>query len=381
MWGTYAEHFNEINLSLRETWQHLFVKAKPSSGATNLVPSLILNSFSRTEFYSCGWRLTAVGPSADRKPDTLTSASRSETLGYLFNNGGLNNQTGALNGLAVAAYATKRPMFLPEMYNLDHTRFLSGTVAIEEVFEPRPFRNFAEKYGIQIVDRPSDFESDDPNGWKFFGGNPNYFTPHEFGVEFSNSLVPRIRSSELFHKIDNEIFGNLNVKLVVQLRIEKDWKNHASGMLKATIKESEDYDISFQTIFFKIFNTLKDISGPIYIVCDERGLPFSKEEIRIAVKSEFNYDLYWKSDFLSKVDFEKLSVLERSLIDFEMAIQSEYFVGLTRSTFSNKVCWHKRCREGIDVRTHYIYNNVGPTLSRRYDNGVFPDPFRATLQA
>jgi hypothetical protein len=187
-------------------------------------------------------------------------------------------------------------------------------------------------------------------------------------------------TSDLFRRLLSAVFSERHVRLAVQLRIEKDWVAHAEGLLKVTVTAPEDYHLSYMDIFRKIDRTLRHASQAIYVVCDEEGLPFPKELIRREVKSEFGFDLIWKSDILPSIRLFSMSALELSLIDFEMALQAEYFVGLTRSTFSNNVSWEKFCRTGADVQTHYIYNKIGDALARRVDNGVFADPGAATAE-
>lgn len=392
LWGTYSQEFDSPDLTLRDQWQTVFVTAIYRDDLPNMIPSLVTESEYDTHFYTAGWRLTLVeSPENTVQQNTIDNDSyfipttneagitfndesrRAMPLGYLYNNGGLNNQKGALAGLLAAAYDAKRPIFLPELYQLDHKNDVRKTVPFESIYDLGQFRDFASKYGVEIVEKPQDFQSDDPHGWIFFNGNPDFNTPATMGIDRTNALVPLIRNSNILVNLQNNVFQNEKISTVLQLRIENDWQEYATH-LRTAHGSAEDFIIPYPYIFSKIEKTIKPIPRKIYIVSDEKNLPVPVEEIKSKIYKEFGIELFWKSDFLSADDMSQLGVLNLSLIDFEMAMDAEYFVGLTRSTFSNNVCWEKYCKYRRPVKTHYIYNNSSSFLSLRIDHGVFPDP-------
>jgi len=60
MWGAFSEAFNIVDLTKRETWQRLYVRARPKGAQAELVPSLLATSYKPSLFYSSGWSLTAI---------------------------------------------------------------------------------------------------------------------------------------------------------------------------------------------------------------------------------------------------------------------------------------------------------------------------------
>lgn len=64
-----------------------------------------------------------------------------------------------------------------------------------------------------------------------------------------------------------------------------------------------------------------------------------------------------------------MTILDLSLLDFEMAVRAPYFVGLSRSTFSDLAGFERVCRTRRNLENHYIYNVPGDGLGRRMDNG------------
>ena len=132
--------------------------------------------------------------------------------------------------------------------------------------------------------------------------------------------------------------------------------------------------LTFPEIVRKICNTAPVNGRPgIYVVCDEAALPVPKEGIRGAIRREFGIDLFWKSD-LTQDELAKLSLLDLSMLDFELCLAAESFVGLTRSTFSNMVALEKYSRTQVPVERHYVYNMLGSRLALRTDNGAFEVP-------
>jgi len=88
--------------------------------------------------------------------------------------------------------------------------------------------------------------------------------------------------------------------------------------------------------------------------------------------------LVFKSDFLSRAQMAALKPVNLSLLDFEMAMAAEVFVGTSRSTFSNLAALQKLCANANAPARHFIYNRAGPSLWARTDLGCHADPVAAT---
>ena len=311
---------------------------------------------------------------------TENSSLPENTLGYSFNRGGLNNQKLALYGLFLKAYREgPRRVVLPDVILFDQVTFNHLQIPIERAFQLDPLRNFAARHGVEIAPTPP---CGDRGGWDYFhyGNNsiPRAALLHDLGQEsftcdFFRTLVPNLRGSATLRRISNVALRQLNIRLVAQMRIEKDWDFHTVHRLRPVVGDSEDNALSFWEIIAKIKGTFPDELS-IYVVCDEAALPAPKEEIRRAVKQDFAIDLYWKTDLLTPDELGDFSLLDLSLFDFEVAVGAGSFVGLTRSTFSNMVSLEKYARTGISPDRHYIYNRKGPGLALRKDSGAFSYP-------
>jgi hypothetical protein len=177
-------------------------------------------------------------------------------------------------------------------------------------------------------------------------------------------------NAPLTEHLKTAVFRDEKIRFVVQLRIEKDWLRYSEGTLSRIIPRAENYDLSFLEIFHKFKNSFGQSCDAAYIVCDERDLPASKDEIRAAVLERFAIRIVWKSDFLDPGLLEEMSGLDQSVLDFEMALAAPAFVGLSRSTFSNMVSFEVFCRTRRQAPNHFVFNVPGDRLSRRYDNGA-----------
>ena len=314
--------------------------------------------------------------------DTDDTTLPDSTLGYSYNQGGLNNQKLALYGLFFKAFRDgPRRIILPDLLLFDQVSFNHLPVPLDHVLQPAPLREFAARHEIEVLDSPP--RGGKEAGWDYFhyGNNdiPRAALLSELGVDsfacdFFRALVPSPRISDLSHRLTDAAFGQQSIRLAVQLRIERDWAPHTNTRLRPNVGETEENDLSFKDILAKVANTLPADASRIYAICDEAALPVPKEEIRQAVQREFSIELVWKSDLLDEAELNGLSLLDRSILDFEMAIAAELFVGLTRSTFSNMVVLEKYARTRAPVERHYIYNVIGPHLALRRDNGAFSVP-------
>jgi hypothetical protein len=307
-------------------------------------------------------------------------------IGYSVPKLGLNNQKLALLGLFTRAAASGKAVVLPALCNYDTALGNHGSIELERAYSIPHLLRFAKAFGVEVVRRDS-FE--DVDGWGSFclGAEAlgrDIIRGAEmldgFTCQFFRHLQPVVTASDIFKKLFLEVFVARKLKLVCQLRIEKDWVTHAATLRENSDGFSDDPAPSYAEIFLKIISTLSAdaIGRQVYVVCDENSLPVGKETIRNEMAAAFGLTLIWKSDILSAAEMQLLSVLDQSIIDFEMAVRAPAFVGLTRSTFSNAVTAEAFCRRGKLPMNHYIYNQMGPQLGVRHDYGAHVDPGEAT---
>jgi hypothetical protein len=178
------------------------------------------------------------------------------------------------------------------------------------------------------------------------------------------SIRPKIVADSKFLLLKNFVFASLGVQTTLQLRIERDWRHHAQGLLPK-VEGKDDIAIGFDEILRRTANTFPDLRLA-YVTSDELSMPASKEEIRAYALDRFGIRLIWKSDLINLAEFNPLDL---SLIDFEIARYSSRFIGLSFSTFSNLLCLEKFAAQRSTVTGHFIYNHPGEVLRERLDNG------------
>ncbi len=306
------------------------------------------------------------------------AAGTEAPLGYAFNDGGLNNQKLALLGLVLEARRTGRPMALPSLFNLDQAGGNSGTVPFGSAYRLDSFLSMLDGLGVTLADASPD---PDDRGWQFFGAGAEHIAmevstgrmaPDAPACAFFRGLVPVLRdrpeSRALRHWVRD---GEAPPVVVVQMRIETDWRTFSAITLDPTVGVAEDYLPSFSTIVAKVVNTFGTEARRIFVVCDEAALPVPRDEIRRVCREVFGVALHWKSDLLEPALLEPMSALDRSILDFDMALHAHRFVGLTRSSFSNLAAFERYCMTGDAVRGHHVYNVPGPMVLERHDDGAF----------
>ena len=313
-------------------------------------------------------------------------AAEEETLpenaqGYFYSWAGISNQKLALFGLFLKALREgPRRIVLPHFLVFDQVRRAHRLVPLETVMRADTLRDFATRQGIEVLDLSPRGEK---GNWDYFHYGCDYL-PYasltgELGVDsfpcqFFRALVPVMRDSELFRGLANDVFRRHDIRAVAALRIESDWARHCTNKLAWKAGPGEDNALSFREILTKIMRSISNDHRGIYVTSDEPALPARKDEIRGIARKEFGIELSWKSDFLSPQDVQSLSPLDLSLIDFEIAVAAERFVGISRSTFSKLVSFEKYARTRAHVQSHFIYNVVGPGLAIRKDNGAHQIP-------
>ncbi|MDE8348877.1 MAG: hypothetical protein POG74_05250 [Acidocella sp.] len=297
-------------------------------------------------------------------------------IGYPDLGLGLNNQKFALFGLFNKARLMNRPVILPDFVIFDAKSDRKEKIQFASVYSVDHMVRFANSFGMEIIDQSP---IDNDNGWHCFIGGT--FTMglegkkgpgslDDFTCQFFRNLKPNVTNTPVFKKLAENVFIERGIGVVAQLRIENDWLDVGKQAEASNSPDKDNYKITFLDILSKINNTIGAFARTIYVVCDEANLPVSKEVIRKTIFDEFGISLFWKSDILSNEELKALSLLDLSIIDFEMAVRAPLFVGLSLSTFSNLACFETFCRTGTPATNHYIYNCPGPHLIRRTDFGA-----------
>ncbi|MCJ2080678.1 O-fucosyltransferase family protein [Methylobacterium sp. J-090] len=306
-------------------------------------------------------------------------------LGYHYNDGGINNQKFALLGLCAAAVKSEtssgREIYLPKIFSRDQHDKRSSLHDFNAVFWGDVFASFCERWGIVVVDMPDVSYADriERGGWALFGEGAGQLGKHyhhkddisaSLAADFFRSLVPRVKSKPIFQNICNQVFFSKKIDTVAQLRIEEDWFQYCQQHLSVVVQEKEDFYLEAHRIVKKIKNSFPNVGGTIFVVCDERYIFAPKWEIAKKTYDETGVNIIWKSDLIPHEDYDALSPLEASLIDFEISALAPRFVGNSRSTFANLLCFERFTRSFRPSGDCYIYNNTEPTLGLRTDLGT-----------
>jgi hypothetical protein len=292
---------------------------------------------------------------------------QADVLGYFYNNGGLSNQKMALSGLLLAGVARREAINLPYIHVKDQRIEDEWLADFDDVFEVEPILSYAHQYDIPHV---GTVPSGERGGWPFFfafGENLNRFKQPAAVRLLLTALIsirPRIVADAKFLALKNFVFASLGVQTTLQLRIERDWRRHAQGLLPK-VQGTDDVAIGFDEILRRTANTFPDLRLA-YVTGDELSMPASKEDIRAHALDRFGIRLIWKSDLINLAEFNPLDL---SLIDFEIARYSPRFIGISYSSFANLLCIEKFASLRLPVRGHFIYNHLGDILHERHDNG------------
>ncbi len=315
---------------------------------------------------------------------------RAPAFGYDYNDGGLSNQKLTLLGLMLTVNKEtdlrRRRMFLPDLYSKHHDEARSTRVPFGDVFFEDVFRDFARRWTIQIVDRPYFFDQERiaRGGWAYFGdacchladlcAHHRHTIFDDLSSDFFRSLVPKVKFTTTFTNICERIYIYNKIDVVAQFRIEEDWYVFCENHLRHALHEPEDIYLDPEDIAKKIKSSIDTHHPAVYVTCDERYLRQSKEAIRQNVKDASGIDIFFKSDFAKQECLSKLTQLDASIIDFEIAKIAKIYVGNSRSTFSNTLSFERYCTSFNHSESDYIYNAPGPALGRRRDLGTRDAP-------
>jgi len=149
-----------------------------------------------------------------------------------------------------------------------------------------------------------------------------------------------------------DIFGTQEVG--IHIRIENDWVNHCKENTSFPKEESVLIDINNLIEIYKKSSIYNDF---LFFSCGES----QDSIINSFEKSNITSRYYYNSDFEYEIN---------AAINFEILVNCNIFIGLTRSTFSNLISC-KRALIGNDNSYIYNYNNK---IIRRVDKGLQPYP-------
>lgn len=136
----------------------------------------------------------------------------------------------------------------------------------------------------------------------------------------------------------------------IQIRTESDWVKHAEH----TIVDEDE------TLLINVDNLIKMISELVFV---ERLFFTSGENHEVLLntfnKFKYNSDYFYDSNYEYEIN---------AAINFEICCHSKYFIGLSRSTYSNLISLKRAL---LDNDNSYIYN-LDNKIYRRIDKGLQP---------
>lgn len=292
-------------------------------------------------------------------------------------NSGLNNQKISLLGYALIALRTNNKLILPTSIFDFTPGKMNQLIHINKVFNIRIIENILDKYNLKnnlevtkiIENNPSDM---------FRLGATALAKLDQNAIEnekgFIEDFLKSFKPNDAIQVTIKKIISDLKITTSLQLRIEKDWINYLKKRNSLNnLMPHEEIPLCAESIFEKIRGTeaLCNLKK-IYICCDEDDLSKDINEVK-AKANMFDMELIFKENILKLGIQLPESRLIRSVIDFEIALESQSFIGLSRSTFSNLVCFCRNYSRD-DKADHYIYNIKGSMLGLRLDDGCLLNP-------
>ncbi|MBS0959270.1 O-fucosyltransferase family protein [Acetobacter thailandicus] len=290
---------------------------------------------------------------------------------------GLTNQKIAIIGLIHKALRDKKSLTLPSLTSYYPETRKHDFCSFEKIYKEATLERALSAFGLSSVAEPEPEMTD--SGQCFLEGADRWAeTALKGQVEWPDltcQIIRHLQPSDLLLDFCRLLLQKIKAEGIthaIQLRVENDWQSYAEHVLASFAAPHEEYKPTFLEIIQKAKRTWGNTFTKAYVLSDEGGLPADKETIRAEVLKELGVELFWKSDFLSPSILS--SNLISSIIDFEIALALPFFAGNSRSTFACFVSFEKFCRTGRYAKNHYIYNNSGPHLMLRYDNGALMAP-------
>lgn len=298
-----------------------------------------------------------------------------------FSMAGLNNQKFALLGLCLLAKAGEGRVLLPKyIVDLNSSDVnASKYIAFDAVFDHQDFKEFLKRWDLFGDDQSRDELLILP--WKkcFSRGanalrrirdknNRDVFVCDFFKSLKANNEIKK-KASEFLSFTGDDVLG-------LQLRIEKDWHVHIDRKLYKGEVGFRHYTL--QDILTKIVNN--KIIGcrykKILACCDIRSLELPPQELKFIAKEQFGIDLFFRE--IDTNSFFNSGNIKNAMLDFEICLNLESYVGLSHSTFSNLLCVTKSAITEFHAHPdHYIYNSSDDFVKKRYDFGTHSEPEKA----
>lgn len=288
--------------------------------------------------------------------------------------GGLNNQKIMLLGLLITAIENNSAINIPPLINYVTNKksnifkkYLYGKlfyplfdryIPFFKMFDRSLFNFFLEKYTIITSTKKQgkklhneDMFLKGSEAIDSFIKNENY-QYKDFISDFFKYLHPSIYLQE---KIDFFIEQAQPFDAVCQLRVEDDWPLDVESTW-----EDKNKDIKMPSqvnrsiiIFDKIKRTLPKLKN-IYVTYDKNGLKIPFSEISTEINNKFDFNL--KSKYASKnKKLNPKNALEASIIDFEISVFSNVYIGTDMSSFTLLSNLTKSSRENNKLEHRYLY--------------------------
>ena len=169
-----------------------------------------------------------------------------------------------------------------------------------------------------------------------------------------NSMICVILNSLKINKKYEFIINKYNIKNAVHLRLESDWIKYTNNKDKCAyidINNIIKFYIESEIFYNKIFFT----SG-------ENQIEISENFKNNNIESSYFFDINYEYEL-------------NAAINFEILVNSENFIGITRSTYSNLITIKRSLNNN---NNNYIYN-LNKKVIKRIDKGLHSDENNSIL--
>ena len=185
--------------------------------------------------------------------------------------------------------------------------------------------------------------------WQFSEKNFAYMRNNKV-IDTNSVMIKALKVLKLKNEYNDIISNNANHNIAIQIRIESDWQRVAKNIL---IPENQIFLINPIDLIatLKDFTSIKDIF-------------FTTGENQEEIKSLFSENGFKSSYFYN----ENLEYEINAAINFEILVQANIFIGMTRSTYTNLISMKRRLLLGNSE--NYIYNFKNKFV-KRIDYGLF----------
>jgi hypothetical protein len=288
-----------------------------------------------------------------------------EVLGYGLCDSGFSNQKLALLGLFAKALERSSSITIPRLANFATSN--AGPVSIlefEEVFDIPLLRKFGDEIGVEVRDG---HETERVSYHETFAlglqtSSSGLSDIQSLSAKFWRALRPVAPLSQKVECLADEIFSKHGTQAVVQLRIEPDWQRFVS-----TVLHSRGQDVmptTYSGILQRVSAMLPEVKK-ILVTCDETQVPVY--EIERYAESALGITVLSKGRLLGST-LKPDQYFVRSIIDFELGLQSNIFVGAPHSTFADTMYSTKMAMQPNSEWTHYTYKLESDLLVTRHLN-------------